>query len=113
MSILDEPFDPQVVGTKAPKEDTTRHKIWKLYRAGVNVKAIAAEVGKSLGYVHTEIRQMKLSGLLDPSTLKPRGVKESMSGPVVRLETIRVVACPRCRHRFEVMDSESGGARSR
>jgi hypothetical protein len=113
VSILDDPVDQQLPETKAPKEDTTRHKIWKLYRAGVHVKAIAAEVGKSLGYVHTEIRQMKLSGQLDPSTLRPRGFTESVSGSVVRLETIRVVACPRCRHRFEVMDSDSGGARSR
>ena len=106
MSILDDPVDQQMAGSKAPKADTTRRKIWELYRAGVHVKAIAAEVGKSLGYVHTEIRQLKLSGLLDPSTLKPRGGTESVTGPVVRLETIRVVTCPRCRHRFEVTDME-------
>ena len=113
MSILDDPVDQQVAGTKAPKADTTRHKIWELYRVGVTVKEIAAKMGKSLGYVHTEIRQMKLSGLLDPSTLKPRGGTEAVTGPIVPLETIRVVTCPRCRHRFQVMDSDSGGARSR
>ena len=112
MSILDDPVDQQVAGSKAPKADTTRRKIWERYRAGVHVKAIATEVGKSLGYVHTEIRQMKLSGLLDPATLKPRDSKESVSGPVVRMETIRVVTCPRCRHRFQVMDGKADGARS-
>ncbi len=113
MSILDDPVEPQVGGIKTPKEATTRHKIWGLYRAGASVAEIAAAVGKSLGYVHTEIRQMKLSGLLDPSTLKPRGGKESLGGPVVPLETIRVVTCPKCRHRFQVMDGDAGGARSR
>ncbi len=112
MSILDDPMEPQVAGSRAPKADTTRHKIWELSRAGMNVKEIAAAVGKSLGYVHTEIRQMKLSGLLDPSTLKPRGVPEAVSGPLVPLETIRVVTCPKCRHRFQVRDGEAGGARS-